>query len=285
MGPNFMSYLKCTVNLESSVTASQKNTGHLNIPKIIAQLHGHLVKALNCDPGDLYSSVTLGKSNLPGSGSHLQNGCGIPTGLFVHYLQTEQTALYSDASFKTPPKCMPVSFAKQPAVTEMIPNKCVFIKWLGNKICLCWSWCEVFATGLPLHQWSSLVLGALKGSLHGLDECCCPKTNINPHEYLHSHYFFSWFLMKLLFAWCWLPNFIHSKFFKNHKLFCMRLIYPSRSPNWIRNPLAEFYTGASGGKGKGSGGTWESEHQMWKRGKILKRSRKRIENINIFLLN
>lgn len=147
MGPNFMSYLKCIVNLESSVTASQKNTGHLNIPKIIAQLHGHLVKALNCHPGDLYSSVTLGKSYLPGSGSHLQNGCGIPTGLFVHYIQTEQTALYSDASFKIPPKCMPVSFAKQPAVTEIIPNKCTFIKWLGNKICsamleVMWSFCH-----------------------------------------------------------------------------------------------------------------------------------------------
>lgn len=86
-----------------------------------------------------------------------------------------------------------------------------------------------FSTALPLHQWSSLALGALKGSLHGLGESCCPETNINPHEYLHAHYFFSWFLMKLLFAWCWLPNLIHSKFFKNHKLFCM--IYPSRSPN------------------------------------------------------
>lgn len=44
MDPNFMSYLKRTVNLDSGVTPSQKNTGHSTIPKIIAQSHGHLVK-------------------------------------------------------------------------------------------------------------------------------------------------------------------------------------------------------------------------------------------------
>lgn len=48
MDPDFMSYRpKCIVNLVSGITPSQKNTGHLPIPKIMAQSYGHLVKALS----------------------------------------------------------------------------------------------------------------------------------------------------------------------------------------------------------------------------------------------
>lgn len=47
MDPDFMSYLKCIVNLVSGVTPSQKNMGHLTVPKITAQTRGYLVKALS----------------------------------------------------------------------------------------------------------------------------------------------------------------------------------------------------------------------------------------------
>lgn len=165
----------------------------------------------------------------------------------------------------------------------------VWLPWSGCRFCGCSS--TVLMERLRSRIWSrSLILGALGGPLHGLGATWwhrCPENNGSAREHLPTHYFLPWILMRLVFAWCWLPNFIHSQFFENHKLFRMRLIYPRRSPNWIRNPLAKFYAGASGEKGKGRGGTRESKQQMWKSGKkkILKRSRKGIEKINIFLLN
>lgn len=92
MDPNFRTYLKCT---DSGVTPSQKNMGCLTIPKINAQPHGHLVKALSWNPGDRYSSATSGKSNLPGSGSHLQNGSRslIGSTLFTIFKLSKQSSV------------------------------------------------------------------------------------------------------------------------------------------------------------------------------------------------
>lgn len=57
---------------------------------------------------------------------------------------------------------------------------------------------------LPLVSLCINGLGAGLGCSEGLSpwvgESCCPETDISPHEYLHTRYFFSWILMKLLFA-------------------------------------------------------------------------------------
>lgn len=144
MYPDFMSYLKCIVNLVRGITSSQKNTGHLTTPKIIAQSHGHLVKALSWDQEDRCSCVTLGKSDLSGSGSPLQNGCRSLTGSTLCSLPSNWANSSGLRCFLQNFSKIPAStFAKQPTVTQRITNKSMFIKWLGNKVCLSWSWCKV----------------------------------------------------------------------------------------------------------------------------------------------